>query len=75
MTALERPRRGRRQSSGRKTQQPARLSRIKTTKEHNATRKTYFFNGIGQLLTGLRLCAIPLISKVVYFAAGPLAGT
>ena len=42
-----RPRRSRRQSSGRKTQQSARLSRVKTTQQHNANRKTYFFNSIG----------------------------
>jgi hypothetical protein len=41
-----RPRRGRRQSSGPQTKQPAHLSRIKTTQDHNAERKTYFFNAI-----------------------------
>ena len=31
-----------------KPQQPAQLSRIKTTQKHNASRTSYFFNNIGQ---------------------------
>jgi hypothetical protein len=46
MLGQSRPRRGRRQSSGRKTQQPAHLSPIKTALGHNANRKTYFLNSI-----------------------------
>jgi hypothetical protein len=31
-----------------KSNAPAHLSRIKTTQQHNANRKTYFLNSIGQ---------------------------
>jgi hypothetical protein len=43
MLGQSRPRRGRRQSSGRKTQQPAHLSPIKTAHGHNAQPENLLF--------------------------------